>query len=372
MKYRVVVILFVLFFYPAALFAQIVPVKWGVYVYMDARNVLGRKKKDIKTINELCHASKNNHSVVVFVDRITKKGSWYIFIKNGRKKVFSQKPDKIDNFLLWAGKKVRVRRKMLVLWGVGGFFSFGELSRYAVSYSTMADSIRQGLGPNGGEFDILVIDACEGYSLESIYNLSKVSNYLVASNLTVPYDGYPYDKILNIIKDNPNSTAKIIAKKIGISYVNRYANNSYSIDCAVINLQKALPFTKEIIKEMCLKGNILFNSIIDIGNRSETPDNVLFLITPISQYGLYLSHTGHQCKIEDISNALNGLQQSIVWFGHNVKKSFFTRLPYILIPLKPFFLRKNSNKIFNIYTSNFGSYGVCIGKILKQIWNGQK
>ncbi len=370
----VIFVIFVCFSYSSKSLAGTNPkkVKWGVLIYMNAKNILGQKRIDIKTIAKIYRSSKENGAAAVAIDYIGINGSKYILIKNGRKTVYTGLSSDIDKFISWSDKKIHSDKKMFVLWGTGGTFYFGNIKKKAVSYRYLADKIKQGIGGAGRKMDIVLIDACRGYSIESIYNLSKIANYLVASDLVVPLNGFPYGKIFNILKQNAN-TAKV-GKLIASEYIKRYSKAKQTVNCVVLNLQKSAPFIKELVKTLCVKGKPFFRAVVlssvQYNLKKEIPkeETDLPLYIRIGDYHNFLSYIFYKGDESGFIKSINGLKHSIVWYGCNATAHCPLKTPFIWIPSKHFFTLKKSDDVLRIYTDNFGKNKCNIVSFIKQAY----
>lgn len=92
----------------------------------------------------------------------------------------------------------------------------------------------------GKKFDIIAFDACLLASLEMAYTLSSCANYFVASEETIPGDGYQYFSILNQFATknfDPLSFAKLMVS----SYKQEYDGTpDYTLSAADLNALNAL------------------------------------------------------------------------------------------------------------------------------------
>jgi hypothetical protein len=98
--------------------------------------------------------------------------------------------------------------------------------------------ISKGVETIGQKFDLLGMDACLMSNIEVAYQLRDHVRYIVASEENEPADGWPYDRILRRITDNPGMQAAELARYIVSDYVGWYreADSSEDITQSAIDL----------------------------------------------------------------------------------------------------------------------------------------
>ncbi len=96
----------------------------------------------------------------------------------------------------------------------------------------------------GKKIDIITCDACLMASLEMAYTFSSCANYFVASQETIPANGYQYNYLLSSIAAN-NMDPLSFAKKMVQAYSQEYIGTSdYTL--SAINLNTLKPFVDNI------------------------------------------------------------------------------------------------------------------------------
>ena len=66
---------------------------------------------------------------------------------------------------------------------------------------------------SGTSLDMISLDACQMGMLELFYQLKGRADYAIGSEKDVPLAGWPYDTLLQIIKDEPDITPKERARR---------------------------------------------------------------------------------------------------------------------------------------------------------------
>jgi len=89
----------------------------------------------------------------------------------------------------------------------------------------------------GRKFDLTIFDACLMSLVEVADQLTNVTNYVIASEQSIPFQGFPYDAMLQRIVSNPSVPIADYAKGIVDDYYNYYAktNSKASLTISAIN-----------------------------------------------------------------------------------------------------------------------------------------
>ncbi|MBW6515712.1 MAG: hypothetical protein K0B81_03730 [Candidatus Cloacimonetes bacterium] len=134
----------------------------------------------------------------------------------------------LADFVNWGVSKYPANRYALVIWSHGtGWTRDDDTSRYICPDNTSLSNISIA----GGEFksafqlfprkmDILLIDACHMQTIEVITEVYQFNDYIVASENTVPVEGFPYKEILELW--NHYTSPQNLAVNMAIKYYNSY------------------------------------------------------------------------------------------------------------------------------------------------------
>lgn len=265
--------------------------RWGVYVYMDANNFLGKKGIDKKTIQELKKGSKENNGVVIFANDVKPNNSKCFKIANGKIKNISKCGKTINSFLKRGLSLSKTKKSMLVLWGTADTDFFGLKGKTAKSWGKVGKEIASAERFTKKKLDLVLIDACNSYSLLSLAGLDGKAKYLIASSFSVPMSGFPYD---NVIKDLGENVLKS-AESIVDSYVEKYRNSSVTVNATVANIgEKNKELIISLIKDVC-------NHTVKAKVKENKPVAILYL-----SYGYWFPNGVQSCyykkKIHEISH----------------------------------------------------------------------
>jgi hypothetical protein len=187
----------------------------------------------------------------------------------------------LSDFLKWAVPKYPAEHYMLVLWGHAYGLGFGrdhgdsltlvELTRALRAFENardkMADRCRSSKMPvDSGPIDILGANSCAMSYLEAAFELHKHAKYLVASQITVPFAGWPYDAILSSIDSTTTP------ESLGLRIVRNYTDalnlplKGHRVQMAMLNLGQAEQLDEKIRRlAKCLRdafiGSDRFDSV---------------------------------------------------------------------------------------------------------------
>jgi Clostripain family len=98
--------------------------------------------------------------------------------------------------------------------------------------------------------DILGMDSCLMGMSEVAYEVREYVHFLVGAEGFEPNTGWPYDRIINLVKDNSNITAHNLAERIVHQYIEYYASDytlaDVSTDQCALDLTKINSFVNEL------------------------------------------------------------------------------------------------------------------------------
>jgi hypothetical protein len=150
-------------------------------------------------------------------------------------------------FVRWALGKAHHRpqdQTLLILWGHAHRFTFGaaktptgvdalDFAELRGVLSSLVRACESYLGPRTRPpLDILGFDACDLSSLEIAVQVHPYAEYLLASQITVPLPGWPYDRILERIKQ-PQGERLMGAAELGTYIVRRFCEHYHAQERAV-------------------------------------------------------------------------------------------------------------------------------------------
>lgn len=198
-----------------------------------------------------------NTKVLILLDG--ENGTKIVEIENGAKKILKKydnlntgDPEVLTDFILFSLKFCNPENIILALWGHGDGRNFkgtdgkgvcfDESSTDYLTIKEIKESLKTIYDKKKRSIDIIIFDACFMQTVEVSYELKDYVNYIIASQVYVPLDGFPYDDILNKLSSE-NLSILEIGKEITKSYFDSYNNGSQGfekISISILNTSKSL------------------------------------------------------------------------------------------------------------------------------------
>ena len=127
--------------------------------------------------------------------------------------------DALAEFLDWATKDDRDSQTFLVLWGHAFGLGFGRHHGDALGLHELRLALARFKKLRGAALDLLGANACAMSYAEAAVELGGCADYLVASQIAVPFAGWPYDSILGRI------TSSMPPAEVGCLVVDQYVSH---------------------------------------------------------------------------------------------------------------------------------------------------
>ena len=129
----------------------------------------------------------------------------------------------LKQFLTETRKTDKAKKYLLVLWGHSFGLGFGRDHGDALSISelkwALEEFAEQGKKLGGKKLDLLGANACAMSYAEAAFELQKGASYLVASEITMPFAGWPYANILEQLSGkDPEEAGVMIVEEFLKSY----------------------------------------------------------------------------------------------------------------------------------------------------------
>jgi len=220
---------------------------WTIMVYMAADNNL--EPYALKDLNEMEAANlPSNVKVTFLLDRIDgyddSQGGWsgtkQGIISHDNDKTFISSPmedvgekdmgdpNTLKDFINWSIQTAPAQHYALVIWNHGDGIrgaAVDDTDGDYLSISEVAQALRSSNLPNN-KVDVLGFDACLMGTLDVLYGVKDVANYIVASEELEPADGWDYEGWFNAVNSDTNgvTTQELVQYAVN-SYVSAY--NSY-------------------------------------------------------------------------------------------------------------------------------------------------
>jgi len=243
-------------------------------------------------------------------------------------------PDTLISFLNFGLSTYPAENTMLILADHGLSFKGFMQDEYSKDYMTPSE-LQYALSVVGHHFDIIGFDACLMASASMLYEVAGHCDYVIASEMTEPGDGWDYTVFSELTTD-PSLTPMDFGKKV----IDAYAEQYYpSIDYTI-----ALYDTSKLISAL-LYFDDLTNSLLPIASSLRPLFTMLKFGSNYSIQEVY-----YYSDIYDIIAFLSSLEK---YLGYNSLSSYATNL----ITVRSLLL---SSMIYYNYNANLNSDLTCI------------
>ena len=225
-----------------------IPKDWTVLVYMgvdddDDAELAAAAFEDLKEMRAV--GSNDRINIAVQMDLhlfqpirflVRPDGTLDVNQRRGlglRRESSAGRPGTLLGFLKWAITTAPARHYLLILWGHGLGVGFSvEIERTqadvvfdaddGLTIAELAGVLRRFHEINGQPLDLLGFDACYMAAAEVALEYSGLVRLIVGSQVTLPFNGWPYDSVLRFLLSHPRvkpeSLAKAIDRAVVLSY----------------------------------------------------------------------------------------------------------------------------------------------------------
>lgn len=146
----------------------------------------------------------------------------------------------LQNFITYCFTNFPAEKYVLDLWDHGGGI-FGicwddSNGNDKLTFDEVDAAIAAACSAAGETIDILAMDACLMQMLEVDYEMREYVDYIVASEETIPGDGFPYDTMISSLCGNPSQSAYTYAIDMVNDYYNSYSSWT-DLTLSAVNVQ---------------------------------------------------------------------------------------------------------------------------------------
>lgn len=216
--------LFLIIFFPLLIHAA----KWTVLVYMAADNDL-TSFADSDLVEMESVGSSPDLSIIVQLDKPVIGGRRLAVLKDtvsilGNLGVIDMCDwQTLYEFLDWGVREFPADRYFVILWDHGTGWtalprrSFGSDqssgNQLSIANGDFQKAIRYLYNSIGRKVNLFAFDACDMQQVEIGYEIKDYAQILMAVQGVWPLTGFPYDRILQLIRENPGITETELAKQ---------------------------------------------------------------------------------------------------------------------------------------------------------------
>jgi hypothetical protein len=221
---------------------------WTVLVYMgaddsDDAELVSAAFKDLEEMRRVGSSDRVNVAVQMDLNLfapvrflIRPDGTLDVTRSRGlglRRESSTGRPGALSNFLTWATQCAPATRYLLILWGHGlGVGLSVEIEQTnadvlfdaddALTIPELAGVLRRFRRINGAPLDILGFDACYMSTAEVAREADGLVELMIGSQITLPFQGWPYEPILKHLRAHPKAGPEKLAKVITRTVVGAY------------------------------------------------------------------------------------------------------------------------------------------------------
>ncbi|HNV69085.1 MAG TPA: clostripain-related cysteine peptidase [Candidatus Ozemobacteraceae bacterium] len=189
--------------------------EWSFLVFINADNNLD--EYGVLDLEEMARVGSNDRvNIVTLIDRLQAPATMN-YIEKGKITPISE-PVELDmgdyrelvNFVGVAVERYPARNYCLIVWNHGAGWkqkgaalkgiSYDDQSGNHITTEQLGIALREVNGLLGRPIDLFCMDACLMQMLEVAWEIRRSCRYLVASEETIPGDGFPYEQVLKALK----------------------------------------------------------------------------------------------------------------------------------------------------------------------------
>jgi hypothetical protein len=202
--------------------------KWTVAVYMAAGDSVALDANAVRDLQEMERATIGEDiAVVVQINRAWPTQPQRYRISSGSSRLEDANvPDEnmgdgttLLNFLTWAYGAHPAEQFFLILWGHAYGLGFGRDHGDGLTLGELTETLDKFRALREKKLELLGANACAMSYLEAAFELRLAVRYLVASQISVPFAGWPYDSILGRVSGAKDG------RELGRTIVDRYVND---------------------------------------------------------------------------------------------------------------------------------------------------
>ncbi|MGQ9747202.1 MAG: clostripain-related cysteine peptidase [Candidatus Caldatribacteriaceae bacterium] len=186
----------------------------------------------VKILVQMDTASQGTYRYLVTQDAIPTQVTSKVLESLGRVDMGDYRS--VVDFVRFAVQNYPASRYALILWNHGGGFrkkgiSFDFSSGNAITIPKLGYALSQVRSILGKELDLLGMDACLMAMVEVAYEVRNYAHIMVASEKSIPGEGWDYTGFLQALASAPLLDAEQLARIIVDTYVNSYPTTGVTL-----------------------------------------------------------------------------------------------------------------------------------------------
>jgi len=211
---------------------------WTLLIYWDADNNLEFCTEFALETWVGALSSNDDVNLIAYVDILSENGTWIYEISDGGYEAVeawdelnSSDPATLERFITYGLQNYPAEKTLLVIQDHGYSWRGVCLDETdgggIMLIDGMAQAIRDARDANGGiGVDLLAMDACSVATVEIAFELRDTVDWFAASQLVVPYDGLPYQMIVEALVAEPTLPPGDLAYDMVDMYMEYYSSKT--------------------------------------------------------------------------------------------------------------------------------------------------
>jgi len=176
-------------------------------------------------------------------------------------------PATLTDFVVFCADEFPADRLVLVLWGHGaGWYGLCPDGSDLLTLPEVGDALQDAMTDMGRRLDVTVVDACAEATLEMIAQIRPYSDYFVAAQNAVPYQGLPYEDILGSLAEDKGQSVEEFCSAIVSLYVEySWYVSPYSATMAAFDLDEmgTVLSLLDLLSAQGIKYGSIFHDVIN-------------------------------------------------------------------------------------------------------------
>jgi hypothetical protein len=242
------------------------------------------------------------------------------------------RPQTLLSFVNWAKTYYPADRYVLVVWNHGNGWRRSQTAQdqitRAVSYDDETGNAIQiwelGQALGNHHFDILAWDASLMQMLEVAYEVKDHASYVAGSEESPPGEGYPYERIFRVFRDNPDLPTLQLSKAFVDGMLQEPAYSNRKITQSVIDTSKLdalAAATSGLGTALINNGPAMAGIVQTVRNQAQSysPSAIRFYRDLWDVANRLENATGIPEVVGAAANVKVAVSNAVVWEGHNAQ-----------------------------------------------------